>query len=57
MFGRAVVVGVLVWLLFFQLGHLGLDADGLHWHVDGRWRGVCQQLLTHCDYVLRLRSQ
>jgi len=53
---RLVGGAVLVWL-FFQVNHFGLDGGGLHWYVDGRWQGVCHQLLKHCDYVVRLGAQ
>ena len=56
MIGRLVVGAVLVWL-FFQINHFDLDANGLHWYVDSRWQGLCQQLMKHCAYVLRFRAQ
>ena len=54
---RKMVGGVVLVWLFFQVNHFGLDVNGLHWYVDGRWQGLCHQVLQHCEYVLRLRDQ
>jgi hypothetical protein len=53
---RLVGGAVLVWF-FFQVNHFALDGNGLHWFVDGRWQGVCQQLMKHCDHVFRFGDQ